>query len=64
MTTDTADPETTIDFIFDLFAKRYLCATDDTYLERLSDASINSLMVQGGPMNTAYRETLASLLPR
>jgi phosphonate degradation associated HDIG domain protein len=32
-------------------AKRYLCATDDGYLKRLSDASINSLNVQGGPMN-------------
>ena len=34
-------------------AKRYLCATDDEYLERLSAASVNSLMVQGGPMNPA-----------
>jgi phosphonate degradation associated HDIG domain protein len=32
-------------------AKRYLCATDDGYFGRLSDASVNSLMVQGGPMN-------------
>lgn len=32
-------------------AKRYLCATDDEYLARLSDASLNSLNVQGGPMN-------------
>ena len=37
-------------------AKRYLCATDNTYLERLSDASINSLMVQGGPMNATEIE--------
>lgn len=34
-------------------AKRYLCAIDDSYLGRLSDASVNSLMVQGGPMNEA-----------
>ena len=34
-------------------AKRYLCATDDEYLERLSAASVSSLMVQGGPMNPA-----------
>ena len=34
-------------------AKRYLCATDDAYFARLSDASVNSLMVQGGPMNAA-----------
>ncbi len=38
-------------------AKRYLCATDADYLRRLSDASINSLMVQGGPMNSAEVET-------
>ena len=37
-------------------AKRYLCATDEAYLERLSDASINSLMVQGGPMNATEIE--------
>jgi len=29
-------------------AKRYLCATNDEYFGRLSDASVNSLMVQGG----------------
>ena len=34
-------------------AKRYLCATDAQYLDRLSDASVNSLRVQGGPMNDA-----------
>ena len=32
-------------------AKRYLCATDDDYFGRLSDASVNSLRVQGGPMS-------------
>lgn len=32
-------------------AKRYLCATDPEYLGRLSEASINSLKVQGGPMS-------------
>ena len=37
-------------------AKRYLCATDDEYLGRLSAASVNSLMVQGGPMNTTETE--------
>jgi len=34
-------------------AKRYLCATDDAYFGRLSDASVGSLEVQGGPMNLA-----------
>jgi phosphonate degradation associated HDIG domain protein len=32
-------------------AKRYLCATDPEYFGRLSDASVQSLEVQGGPMN-------------
>ena len=31
-------------------AKRYLCATDAKYLQRLSPASVQSLHVQGGPM--------------
>jgi phosphonate degradation associated HDIG domain protein len=34
-------------------AKRYLCATDADYFDRLSDASVNSLNVQGGPMDAA-----------
>lgn len=32
-------------------AKRYLCATDNEYFGRLSDASVNSLNLQGGPMS-------------
>lgn len=32
-------------------AKRYLCATDRDYFARLSPASVQSLQVQGGPMN-------------
>jgi len=31
-------------------AKRYLCATDDGYLGRLSAASVHTLKLQGGPM--------------
>jgi gamma-butyrobetaine dioxygenase len=31
-------------------AKRYLCAVDPTYLERLSPASRRSLELQGGPL--------------
>lgn len=34
-------------------AKKYLCAVDKSYLNRLSDASIQSLEVQGGPMTGA-----------
>ena len=41
-------------------AKRYLCATDGAYQARLSDASVNSLMVQGGPMNAAEIEHFES----
>lgn len=33
-------------------AKRYLCATDPTYFDRLSPASVRSLELQGGPMTT------------
>ncbi len=32
-------------------AKRYLCATKPAYFNRLSDASIHSLNLQGGPMD-------------
>lgn len=32
-------------------AKRYLCATNSTYFDRLSGASVHSLNLQGGPMN-------------
>lgn len=32
-------------------AKRYLCAVDPGYFDRLSDASIHTLNLQGGPMN-------------
>lgn len=33
-------------------AKRYLCATRPEYFKRLSEASIHSLNLQGGPMST------------
>ena len=32
-------------------AKRYLCATKPDYFARLSEASVHSLNLQGGPMN-------------
>lgn len=32
-------------------AKRYLCATKPDYFSRLSEASVHSLNLQGGPMN-------------
>ena len=34
-------------------AKRYLCATRPEYFARLSDASVHSLRLQGGPMDEA-----------
>jgi phosphonate degradation associated HDIG domain protein len=34
-------------------AKRYICATDPNYFAQLSAASIHSLKLQGGPMNSA-----------
>jgi gamma-butyrobetaine dioxygenase len=33
-------------------AKRYLCATDAAYLRQLSEASLRSLELQGGPFST------------
>jgi phosphonate degradation associated HDIG domain protein len=32
-------------------AKRYLCATDPSYFSQLSEASVITLKLQGGPMN-------------
>jgi len=32
-------------------AKRYLCATDQGYFARLSEASVETLRLQGGPMS-------------
>ncbi|WP_424831470.1 (R)-1-hydroxy-2-trimethylaminoethylphosphonate oxygenase [Ruegeria sp.] len=34
-------------------AKRYLCATRPEYMRRLSEASVHSLNLQGGPMSEA-----------
>lgn len=36
---------------FHVAAKRYLCATNPGYFEQLSDASVHSLNLQGGPMD-------------
>ncbi|MCF8468184.1 MAG: HD domain-containing protein [Sneathiella sp.] len=40
-------------------AKRYLCATDPEYFGRLSDASVLSLKLQGGPMTAHAAEKFA-----
>lgn len=42
-------------------AKRYLCATDAEYFGKLSDASIHSLNLQGGPMNSRETEEFEAL---
>jgi [1-hydroxy-2-(trimethylamino)ethyl]phosphonate dioxygenase len=34
-------------------AKRYLCATDPSYMDVLSEDSVRSLALQGGPMSVA-----------
>jgi phosphonate degradation associated HDIG domain protein len=41
-------------------AKRYLCATEPGYFEGLSEASVMSLALQGGPMNTAAAQQFAA----
>ena len=42
-----------------VLAKRYLVATDGKYASRLSDASVESLRLQGGPMSTAEAEAFS-----
>jgi len=41
-------------------AKRYLCATRPAYFERLSEASVHSLSLQGGPMSPAEVASFAT----
>ncbi|GJN68099.1 hypothetical protein PLIIFM63780_001724 [Purpureocillium lilacinum] len=41
-------------------AKRYLCAVDDEYYSKLSDASKKSLAYQGGPMSGSERDEFGS----
>jgi len=42
-------------------AKRYLCAVEAGYLEKLSPASLESLHVQGGPMSPEESRSFAEL---
>jgi phosphonate degradation associated HDIG domain protein len=46
-------PEVTEPIRLHVAAKRYRVAVDSAYLERLSKASLQSLVLQGGPMNSA-----------
>ena len=46
-------PQTVVDCVrHHVAAKRYLCATDPNYFDRLSAASVHTLNLQGGPMTT------------
>lgn len=45
------EPAVTRPIALHVAAKRYLCATDNSYLVQLSPASLQSLRLQGGPMN-------------
>ncbi|WP_136658421.1 HD domain-containing protein [Nitratireductor sp. XY-223] len=40
-------------------AKRYLCATDPSYFDRLSPASVHTLNLQGGPMSAEEARAFA-----
>ena len=42
-------------------AKRYLCAIERGYLEGLSETTLHTLNLQGGPMSEAEVEAFASL---
>jgi gamma-butyrobetaine dioxygenase len=42
-------------------AKRYLCATEPLYFAKLSEASVYTLSVQGGPMSVAEAREFESL---
>lgn len=44
-------PEVTEPVRLHVAAKRYLCAVEPGYFDLLSDASVDTLRVQGGPMN-------------
>ncbi len=49
-------PEVTEPIRLHVAAKRYRVAIDAAYLERLSEASLQSLALQGGPMSTGEIE--------
>ena len=53
-------PEVTEPVRLHVAAKRYLCATEAGYLDRLSPASVYTLGVQGGPMPPAEAAAFAA----
>ncbi|MFE5583719.1 phosphonate degradation HD-domain oxygenase [Kitasatospora sp. NPDC056531] len=54
-------PEVTEPVRLHVAAKRYLCAIEPGYRERLSEASEYTLKVQGGPMDDAQAAAFAEL---
>lgn len=55
-------PDIVVDCVrYHVAAKRYICATDPTYLRQLSAASLHSLKLQGGPMNAEEVAAFAKL---
>jgi gamma-butyrobetaine dioxygenase len=54
-------PEVTSPVGLHVTAKRYLCATEPGYLDELSEVSVRSLAVQGGPMDDAEVEAFRRL---
>jgi gamma-butyrobetaine dioxygenase len=54
-------PEVTAPIALHVRAKRYLCAVDPGYLSRLSEGSVRSLVVQGGPMDADEVRRFAAL---
>ncbi|MEP6971450.1 MAG: HD domain-containing protein [Betaproteobacteria bacterium] len=46
-------PQVTDCVRFHVAAKRYLCATRPEYFQKLSTASVHTLMLQGGPMGSS-----------
>ncbi|CAN5197425.1 HD domain-containing protein [soil metagenome] len=53
-------PETIEPMRLHVAAKRYLCATDPVYFSRLSEASVRSLQLQGGPFTEAEATEFAA----
>ena len=54
-------PEVTEPVRLHVAAKRYLCAVEPGYFSKLSEASVYTLSVQGGPMDRAEAEAFAAL---
>ncbi|MFF4457298.1 phosphonate degradation HD-domain oxygenase [Streptomyces goshikiensis] len=54
-------PEVTEPVRLHVAAKRYLCAVDPGYFDMLSEASVHTLRVQGGPMTAEQARAFAAL---